>query len=41
VTGFGVIEKSGNKLVYLTSGCIKSDSAADLPARLGDRKSVV
>ncbi|MDD5296199.1 MAG: crossover junction endodeoxyribonuclease RuvC [Rhodocyclaceae bacterium] len=35
ITGFGVIEKSGNKLSYVTSGCIKSDSAADLPARLG------
>ncbi len=35
ITGFGVVEKSGNKLSYITSGCIKSDSASDLPARLG------
>ena len=33
VTGYGVIEKQGSKLVYVTSGCIKS-SASELPARL-------
>ena len=35
VTGFGVIEKSGNKLSYLASGCIKTDAKASLPQRLG------
>jgi crossover junction endodeoxyribonuclease RuvC len=35
VTGFGVIEKSGNKLAYLASGCIKTDAKASLPTRLG------
>src|SRR5499427_3300409 len=34
VTGFGVIEKTGATLVYLTSGCIRSDEAAGLPERL-------
>jgi len=33
VTGFGVIESSGNKLVYVASGCVKS-GAGDLAARL-------
>ncbi|GHU28270.1 crossover junction endodeoxyribonuclease RuvC [Betaproteobacteria bacterium] len=35
VTGFGIIEKTGNKLCYLASGCIKTDAADALPARLG------
>lgn len=35
VTGFGVIEKSGNSLTYLASGCIKTDAKASLPQRLG------
>jgi crossover junction endodeoxyribonuclease RuvC len=34
VTGYGVIEKQGNKLVYVTSGCIKSTEKSELPARL-------
>ena len=33
VTGYGVIEKQGSKLVYVASGCIKS-STGELPARL-------
>lgn len=33
VTGFGVIEKTGNKLAYVTSGCIKVPMA-ELPDRL-------
>ena len=33
VTGYGVIEKCGNKLVYVTSGCIKP-AAGELPQRL-------
>jgi crossover junction endodeoxyribonuclease RuvC len=34
VTGFGMIEKSGNVLRYLTSGCIKTQADAELPVRL-------
>lgn len=33
ITGFGIIEKSGNKLAYVSSGCIKSGDS-DLPGRL-------
>ncbi|MGQ0547739.1 MAG: crossover junction endodeoxyribonuclease RuvC [Betaproteobacteria bacterium] len=33
VTGFGVIDSSGNKLVYVASGCVRS-GAGDLAARL-------
>ena len=35
ITGFGVIEKIGNKLGYVASGCIKTDAKASLPTRLG------
>ena len=35
ITGFGVIEKTGNKLGYVASGCIKTDAKASLPTRLG------
>ena len=35
ITGFGVIEKTGNKLNYVASGCIKTDAKASLPTRLG------
>jgi len=34
ITGFGVIEKSGNSLSYLASGCIKTDANNSLPQRL-------
>ena len=34
-TGFGVIEKSGSRLAYVASGCIRTDAAASLPERLG------
>jgi crossover junction endodeoxyribonuclease RuvC len=34
-TGFGLIEKTGNRLGYVTSGCIRTDAAHALPARLG------
>ncbi len=34
VTGFGVIEKIGARLSYITSGCIKSAADAPLPERL-------
>jgi crossover junction endodeoxyribonuclease RuvC len=33
ITGFGVIEKTGSKLSYVTSGCIKSPGR-ELPERL-------
>jgi crossover junction endodeoxyribonuclease RuvC len=32
-TGFGILEKAGGKLVYITSGCIKTASG-ELPLRL-------
>ena len=35
ITGFGVIDKLGNKLSYVASGCIKTDASASLPTRLG------
>ncbi len=35
ITGFGLIEKVGNKLRYLSSGCIKTDARDSLPKRLG------
>ncbi len=35
ITGFGVIEKAGNTLAYLASGCIRTDTRASLPSRLG------
>ena len=33
ITGFGIICKSGSKLAYVTSGCIKAPES-DLPGRL-------
>lgn len=35
ITGFGLIEKTGNQLAYISSGCIKTDASASLPTRLG------
>ena len=35
ITGFGVIEKLGNKLAYVASGCIKTNDKEALPQRLG------
>ena len=34
VTGFGVIDKTGQKLAYVTSGCIRTPQAGTLPERL-------
>jgi crossover junction endodeoxyribonuclease RuvC len=34
ITGFGVLEKTGQKLAYVTSGCIRTDEAAELPVRI-------
>ena len=35
VTGFGLIEKAGNRLAYLASGCIRTNAGDSLPERLG------
>ncbi|HMV04331.1 MAG TPA: crossover junction endodeoxyribonuclease RuvC [Accumulibacter sp.] len=35
VTGFGLIEKTGQRLAYLASGCIRTLREDSLPARLG------
>ncbi len=34
VTGFGIIEKNGTKLSYLTSGCVRTSPDGSLPLRL-------
>ena len=34
ITGFGILDKSGNKLVYVTSGCIKTPAGGSLALRL-------
>ena len=34
VTGFGIIEQHGARLQYVTSGCVRSEAASGLPARL-------
>lgn len=34
LTGFGVIEKTGEKIVYVASGTIKTGAGGELPARL-------
>lgn len=34
VTGFGVLERSGQKLSYVTSGCIRTDERGELPVRI-------
>ena len=34
VTGFGVIEKHGNQLVYVASGCVRSNDKQSLPERI-------
>ena len=34
ITGFGVIDKTGNSLSYVTSGCIKTRAEGDLAGRL-------
>ncbi|TRZ93089.1 MAG: crossover junction endodeoxyribonuclease RuvC [Rhodocyclaceae bacterium] len=33
-TGFGVIDKTGNTLAYVASGCIKTEAAGSLPQRI-------
>lgn len=34
LTGYGVIRQQGNSFQYLASGCIRLDTAAELPERL-------
>ena len=34
VTGFGVIDKFGQKLAYVTSGCVRTRESASLPDRI-------
>ncbi|WIM05268.1 MAG: crossover junction endodeoxyribonuclease RuvC [Candidatus Nitricoxidivorans perseverans] len=34
VTGFGIIDKTGQKLAYVTSGCIRSSDKDSLPDRI-------
>jgi crossover junction endodeoxyribonuclease RuvC len=34
VTGFGIIDKDRQRLVYVTSGCVKTGEKSALPARL-------
>ncbi|HNC99975.1 MAG TPA: crossover junction endodeoxyribonuclease RuvC [Myxococcota bacterium] len=34
ITGFGVIDKTGQKLAYVTSGCVKTNEAHSLPERI-------
>ncbi|HEX2830305.1 MAG TPA: crossover junction endodeoxyribonuclease RuvC [Burkholderiales bacterium] len=34
ITGFGVLDKSGQQLAYVTSGCIKTGQASELSSRL-------
>ncbi len=33
-TGFGVIDKAGSTLIYVASGCIRTDAAGSLPQRI-------
>jgi crossover junction endodeoxyribonuclease RuvC len=34
ITGFGVIDKTGQHLSYVTSGCVKTGVGVELPSRL-------
>jgi crossover junction endodeoxyribonuclease RuvC len=34
ITGFGVLDKSGQKLAYVTSGCIRTGDGEEMPARI-------
>jgi crossover junction endodeoxyribonuclease RuvC len=34
ITGFGIIDKEGQRLVYVTSGCVKTAQSSELPSRL-------
>jgi crossover junction endodeoxyribonuclease RuvC len=34
ITGFGIVDKAGQKLAYVTSGCVKTKEADSLPERI-------
>ena len=34
ITGFGIIDKTGSRLAYVASGCVKAPHAGTLPERL-------
>jgi crossover junction endodeoxyribonuclease RuvC len=34
VTGFGIIDKTGHRILYVTSGCVRTPSAGSLPERI-------
>lgn len=34
ITGYGLVEKSGNRLIHIDNGAIFTDTAADFPGRL-------
>ena len=34
ITGFGIIDRRGAKLAYVSSGCVKTNEAATLPERI-------
>lgn len=34
ITGFGVVEKQGGRLAYVTSGCIRTRDGGELPDRI-------
>jgi len=34
ITGFGIVDKTGQRLTYVTSGCVRTRDAVDLPSRL-------
>ena len=33
-TGFGLIDKAGNRLAYVASGCVRTEATASLPQRI-------
>jgi crossover junction endodeoxyribonuclease RuvC len=33
-TGFGIIDRAGNRLTYVTSGCVRAPATGSLPARI-------
>jgi len=35
ITGFGIIDRRGSKLAYVSSGCVKTNESASLPERIG------
>ncbi|MEI6704676.1 MAG: crossover junction endodeoxyribonuclease RuvC, partial [Deltaproteobacteria bacterium] len=34
ITGYGIVDKNGNKLVHVDNGAIFTDKAVDFPGRL-------